>query len=73
MERISFKRLEESARFINEFSDKQVNVRKTDGCGVYLVINGEVTRNMKNKKAYEELDKISKPILEKWLKENGYT
>lgn len=72
MARISFKKLEEKVRFINNMSDNNVSVHKTAGAGVFLVINGNISSNMQNKKAYEELDKISKPIQEKWLIENGY-
>lgn len=70
MKRISFKMLEEQANFINNLSNNQVSVHRTDGAGVFLVINGEVYQNMQNKKAYNELEKIAKPILNKWLQEN---
>lgn len=73
MKRISFKTLEEQAKFINNLSNNHISVHKVAGAGVFLAINGNISSNMQNKKAYEELDKIAKPIREKWLKENGYT
>ena len=65
--RISLKRLQEEADFINKCSNKKthVSVHGTGGCGVFISINGELSKTMPNKKAYEELCKISKPLKDK--------
>lgn len=70
--RISYKNLEDRCKAINGFGKTKVSVRGTDGCGVFLSINGEVTKNMSNKKAYEKLQEILDPLMDEWLKAEGY-
>lgn len=72
MKRVSLKRLEEEVDFIKKVGKREVSVVTTQGCGVYLVIDGEPTKNMSNRAAYERLESIVAPIRDTWLKENGY-
>lgn len=70
MKRISYKILEEKVSFINTLEKGKVSVHKSQGCGVWLVIDGKTTKNMQNKEAYSELEKIAKPLIDKWLEEH---
>lgn len=65
--RISLKRLQEEADFINKCLSKKnhVSVHGTGGCGVFISINGVLSETMSNKKAYEELCKISGSLKDK--------